>query len=86
MLLRLWWRPETVAPIGPLAWEPPYAIGVALKSKKRKETVQTMADVNYMNNHFLQLKHIVRADQNRTQLYAVRKKFTSDIRVKSIKI
>ena len=24
------------APIGPLAWEPPYAPGVALRSKKRK--------------------------------------------------
>ena len=27
----LWYRPAVVAPIGPLAWEPPYAKGVALK-------------------------------------------------------
>jgi len=27
-----------VAPIGPLAWEPPHASGAALKSKKKKKT------------------------------------------------
>ena len=40
-LLWLWRRPATAALIGPLAWEPPYAVGVALektkKKKKRKE-------------------------------------------------
>ena len=35
-LLRLWCRPAAVAPIRPVAWEPPYASGVALKSKKKK--------------------------------------------------
>ena len=30
----LWHRPATAALIGPLAWEPPYAVGAALKSKK----------------------------------------------------
>ena len=30
----LWCRPAAVVPIGPLAWEPLYAAGVALKSKK----------------------------------------------------
>ena len=30
-LLWLWRRPVATAPIGPLAWEPPYASGVALK-------------------------------------------------------
>ena len=30
-LLWLWCRPAAVAPIGPLAWEPPYAMGAALK-------------------------------------------------------
>ena len=34
--LWLWCRPVATAPIGPLAWEPPYAVGVALKSKKKK--------------------------------------------------
>jgi len=34
--LWLWRRPVATAPIRPLAWEPPYATGVALKSKKSK--------------------------------------------------
>ena len=36
VLLWLWCRMEAVAPIGPLAWEPTYAVGTALKSKKRR--------------------------------------------------
>ena len=32
-LLWLWHRPVATAPIGPLAWEPPYATGAAVKSK-----------------------------------------------------
>ena len=35
-LLWLWCRLAAVVPIRPLAWEPPYAAGVALKSKKVK--------------------------------------------------
>ena len=34
VLLWLWCRPAAIAPIKPLAWDPPYAAGVALKSKK----------------------------------------------------
>ena len=37
-LLWLWRRPAAVTPIRPLAWEPPNAVGAALKSKKRKRT------------------------------------------------
>ena len=37
-LVWLWLRrrPAATAPIRPLAWEPPYAAGAALKNKKRK--------------------------------------------------
>ena len=35
-LLRLWLWPAAVALIGPLAWEPPCASDVALKSRKNK--------------------------------------------------
>ena len=35
-LLWLWCWPAAAAPVQPLAWEPPYAVGVALKSKKKK--------------------------------------------------
>ena len=34
-LLWLWHRLMATAPIGPLAWEPPYTECVALKSKKQ---------------------------------------------------
>ena len=36
-LLWLWCRPAAVAPIGLLAWEPPYAKDAALKKQKRKK-------------------------------------------------
>ena len=36
-LLWLWCRPEAIAPIRPLAWELPYAAGVALKSKQKQK-------------------------------------------------
>ena len=35
--LWLWCRPAAVAPMGPPAWEPPYATGVARKRKKTKK-------------------------------------------------
>ena len=37
VLLWLWRRLAAVVPIGPLAWERPYAAGMALKSKKKKK-------------------------------------------------
>ena len=37
VLLWLWLRLAAVAPVRPLAWEPPHAAGVALKSKKQKQ-------------------------------------------------
>ena len=36
VLLCLWCRLAAVAPIRPLAWDPPYAAGVALKGQKTK--------------------------------------------------
>ena len=37
MQLWLWCKPAAVALIGPLAWELPYALGVALKEKRKKK-------------------------------------------------
>ena len=34
-LLWLWCRPTAMALIRPLAWEPPYAVGSALKRQKK---------------------------------------------------
>ena len=36
-VLWLWCSPAAAPPIPPLAWEPPYALGVPLKSQKKKE-------------------------------------------------
>ena len=36
-LLWLWCRLEAVDPIRPLAWEPPYATGLALRSKNKNK-------------------------------------------------
>ena len=38
-LLWLWRRPAAVSLIQPPAWKFPYALGVALKSKKKKKKV-----------------------------------------------
>ena len=37
MLLWLWRKPVVTDLIGPLAWEPPYAMGVTLKNKQTKK-------------------------------------------------
>ena len=36
VLLWLWRGPVATAPIRPLAWQPPYAVGVALKIQEKK--------------------------------------------------
>ena len=38
-VLWLWCRPVVTAPIGPLAWEPLYAVGVAQGKIKKKITI-----------------------------------------------
>ena len=38
-MLWLWHRLAATAPIGPLAWEPPYVVGAALKKKKDKKII-----------------------------------------------
>ena len=38
-LLWLWHRPVATVPIGPLAWEPPYAAGATLKERKKKNHI-----------------------------------------------
>jgi len=41
-LLWLWRRPVATAPIGSLAWEPPYAAGAAQEiAKRQKQNKQT---------------------------------------------
>ena len=47
-MLWLWHRPVATAPIRPLAWEPPYAVGAALKNKQTKK--KEMAKI--LHRHF----------------------------------
>ena len=44
-LLWLWRRLAAAAPIRPLAWEPLYAVGVALKKKKNEADVTMLCDM-----------------------------------------
>ena len=41
LLLWLWCRPVAIAPIRPLAWEPPYAENLALEKAKRQKDKKT---------------------------------------------
>ena len=49
-LLWLWSRLAATAPIGPLAWEPPYASGAALEKTKRQKTKQNKAKTKQKTN------------------------------------
>ena len=63
MLLWLWCRLATAAPIQPLAWEPPYAVGMALKEPKKKKK-------SYGNGQFCM--HIITTwDILKNQVYQV---------------
>ena len=44
--LWLWCRPAAIAPIRPLAWEPPYAEGAALEKAKRQKKPQKNPQTN----------------------------------------
>ena len=47
-LLWLWHWPVAIAPIRPLAWELPYAIGVALKKKKKSTLyILVLLEISY---------------------------------------
>ena len=52
-LLWLWCRPAAVAPVRPLAWEPPYAASAALKRQKTKRGGAVPKGVFY--KHFRRL-------------------------------
>ena len=40
LMLWLWCRLAAAAPIRPVAWETPYAMGVALKKKRQKNNIE----------------------------------------------
>ena len=49
--LWLWGGPAATAPIGSLAWEPPYTMGVALKQDKRHTHTHTKINKNPPHDH-----------------------------------
>ena len=49
-LLWLWYWPAPAAWIRPLAWEPPYAMGAALKRQKKKVYIYTWYNYNSGKN------------------------------------
>ena len=52
-LLWLWCRLAATGPMGPLAWEPPYAMGVALEMPKRpKKKFKNSIGINSLDNRF----------------------------------
>ena len=48
VLLWLWCRSVAIATTGPLAWEPSYATGVALKDKNKNQEIKW---TKYPNRH-----------------------------------
>ena len=60
-LLWLWCRPAAVAPIGPLAWEAPYATGAvqekAKKKKKRKKEIHLLEFPLWCNGSVTSWEH-----------------------------
>ena len=54
-MLWLWCRPAATAPIRPLGWKPPYAVGVALK----KTEDQKKKKIQYLLKSYLpQIKYL----------------------------
>ena len=63
-LLWLWYRPVATAPIRPLAWEPPYAMGAALKRQKTKKRKKEKKE----NRHFLQFLLLLTSNNSDLQM------------------
>ena len=52
VLLWLWRRPDAIALIRPLAWEAPYAAGMALEKPKKKDAQWAWRRVDEHNEKF----------------------------------
>ena len=58
MLLWLWHKPVATAPTGPLAWEPPYAAGVAQEMAKRHTHTKKDSSPSRKLDSTLQMKPV----------------------------
>ena len=57
-LLCLWYRPAAIAPIRPLAWELPYASGVALTRQKQKQKTGAWPHILHKNQFQMNLEFL----------------------------
>ena len=55
-MLWLWCRLAAIAPIPPLAWEPPYAVGAALKKANKQTNKKTQ---NFVFNKYFVFNNIL---------------------------
>ena len=60
-LLRLWHRPVATAPIRPLAWESPYAMGAALEKGKKTKKKKKKNVLTHNTKPFIFQKDFIRA-------------------------
>ena len=51
--------PAAIVPVGPLAWEPPYAVGVALEKTKNKQTNKQKMLIKNIKDYY---KSIIKTD------------------------
>ena len=67
-LLWLWCGPVARAPIRPLAWEPPYAVGVALKRQKKKliKNFKKRIREEFCTSHFIIILNILFEEGNKS--------------------
>ena len=57
-MLWLWRRPGATAPIGPLAWEPPYATEAAQRMAKRQGKKKSQVHVEKNKIHVKETKYL----------------------------
>ena len=58
VLLWLWCRPAAVAPIQPLAWEPSYVMGAALKRQKERKKERKISIWTHILRKISLLQHV----------------------------
>ena len=56
-LLWVWGRPASTAGIRPLAWEPPYASGAALKGQKEKRVACSSRVLSFCYKYITSIKY-----------------------------